>query len=177
MKTLLAFFLLATLAEAGSITVGPWYEFGFDPNHQPTVAGCLPDDPTGVPCRAGIGSLNLDTPPWTFTASSPVTLSVTDAFLSGDSFSIFDFGALVGSTPVVPMGASCGLDPNVCFADPAFSHATFGLLPGPHSLTITVQPAQILGEGFLRVQAVPEPSYVGLLAAVLALCMKRACRG
>src|SRR5207249_3183248 len=97
-----------------------------------------------------------------------VSLSVTDSFLAGDSFTIFDFGALVGSTPTVSLsGISCGFDPNVCLTNPAFSHATFLLSAGPHSLTITVQPAQIQGEGFFRVQAVPEPSYI-LVIAVFA---------
>src|SRR5438128_10270765 len=36
---------------------GIWYEFGFDPNHSPLAAGCQPDDPGGVPCRPGIGSV------------------------------------------------------------------------------------------------------------------------
>src|ERR1043166_9106643 len=32
---------------------------------------CRPADPGGVPCRAGLGSVNLDAPPWTFTATKP----------------------------------------------------------------------------------------------------------
>jgi hypothetical protein len=176
MRTLLALVLLAVAAEAGPISIGPWYEFGFDPDHFPSVAGCLPDDPAGVPCRAGIGSINLDAPPWTFTNSSPVLLTVTDAFLAGDSFSVFDFGALVGSTPIVGLGPFCGLDPNVCLADPAFSHASFNLPAGPHSLTITVQAAQLLGEGFLMVSSVPEPSYSGVFAVLVVLCFVRISR-
>jgi len=171
MKPLLLCLGLAAVAEAGPISIGPWYEFGFDPNHSPVVSGCLPNDPTGLPCRPGVGSLNLDTPPWTFTASSPVVLDVTDGFLAGDSFTIFDFGTFVGSTPVVAMGSSCGFDPNVCFMDPAMSHASFPLMAGPHSLIITVQPAQILGEGFLRVQAAPEPTYTGLIAMSVTICI------
>jgi hypothetical protein len=153
--------------------LGQWYEFGFDAVHLSAVIGCQPADPVGVPCRVGIGSLNLDAPPWTFTAPTPVNLSVTDAFLSGDNFTILDFGALVGSTPAVPLaGISCGFDPNVCLTDPAFSHATFLLPAGPHSLTMVVQPAQLLGEGFFRVQAVPEPSYILVIAMFASLLAK-----
>jgi hypothetical protein len=94
---------------------------------------------------------------------------VTDGFLAGDGFTIFDCGALIGSTSVVLLGPSCGLDPNVCFPHLALSHASFLLLSGTHSLVITVQPAQILGEGFLRVQAVPEPISTGLIAMTITI--------
>jgi hypothetical protein len=115
MRPLIPSLVFAAIAAAGPISIGPWYEFGFDPNHAPVVSGCLPDDPTGLLCRTGIGTLNLDTPPWTFTAPVPVIIDVTDGFLAGDSFTVFDFGVLVGSTPVVPLGPGCGVDPNVCF--------------------------------------------------------------
>ena len=176
MRPLLLTLVLAATAIAGPISIGTWYEFGFDPNHFPMVAGCLPDDPAGVPCRPAIGTVNLDAPPWTFTAPAPVMLAVTDGFLAGDTFSVFDFGVLLGSTPAVLMGPSCGFDPNVCFADPDISHASFLLAAGSHSLTITVQPAQILGEGFFRVQTVPEPGYAGLVMVAAALWARRILR-
>jgi hypothetical protein len=177
MRLLCVCLVFAGIAAAGPISLGPWYEFGFDPNHTPGVSGCQPADPAGVPCRAGVGSLNLDAPPWTFIAPSLVSLTVTDAFLSGDSFSVFDFGTLVGSTPSVPLaGISCGFDPSVCLADPAFSHATFLLSAGAHSLTLVVQPAQILGEGFFRVQAVPEPSYMMAIAGMVAFVLVKSRR-
>jgi PEP-CTERM motif len=169
---LLAFVLISGWTvplSAGPIGLNTWYEFGFDPNHAPSVAGCGPADPTGVPCRAGVNSTPLDTPPWTFVAASPVQLTATDAFLPGDSFDIFDSGKAVGSTPSVPIsGVSCGLDPSICLADPDISHATFFLPGGPHAITIDVHAAQLLGEGFFRVAEVPEPSTFGLTALVLA---------
>jgi len=159
MKSWIVAALLARSAVAGPIFLAEWYEFGFDPNHFPSVAGCQPADPSGVPCRAGTTPLLLDTPPWTFSSAGVLNLQITDAFLPGDRFSVYDFGVLIGSTPPVPVQlAMCGLDPNQCFTDPAFSHATFQLPPGSHSLTVTVQPAQLLGEGFFRVLAVPEPA-------------------
>jgi len=160
---------------AGTITLNTWYEFGFDPNHAPAVAGCQPADPAGVPCRTGINSTPLDSPPWTFVAPAPVQLTTTDAFLLGDSFDVFDSGTAVGSTPSVPItGLSCGLDPSVCLADPGVSHATFLLASGPHAITIDAHAAQLLGEGFFRVAVVPEPSTFGLTALLLtSLC---ACR-
>jgi hypothetical protein len=173
MRLLVVCLMFAGVATAGPISLGQWYEFGFDPNHSPGASGCQPADSAGVPCRAGIDSLNLDAPPWTFTAPTSVSLSVTDAFLPGDSFTVLDFGAVVGSTPAVPLvGISCGFDPNACLIDPAFSHATFLLSPGAHSLTVVVQPAQIQGEGFFRIQAVPEPAYVMVIAVLASLLFK-----
>jgi len=177
MKTLPAALLYASLAVAGPITIGQWYEFGFDPSTHPFAAGCLPADPLGVPCgNTEIGSVELDSPPWTLTALLPVQAQFTDALLAGDSFSIFDFGALVGSTPVVPPDGFCGLDTNICFANPAVSHASFDLAAGPHSLTVRVQEAQIQGEGFVRLLVVPEPSYLGLVAALLGFGVARLVR-
>jgi hypothetical protein len=141
---------------AGPISTNIWYEFGFDPNHTPFVAGC--NFPIGVPCRPGIGSVNLDSPPWTFTTSTDASFTITDAFLSGDFFDVFDLGLLIGSTPSVPLGASCGLDPRVCVVDPLMSHASFLLPAGAHSMTIVAHEAQIQGEGFFIVEPVPEPA-------------------
>jgi hypothetical protein len=168
-------------AAASPITIdGQWYQFGFDPNHSPMAAGCLPTDPTGVPCRPpdpGVNSLFLGTPPWTFSSAVTVEFTITDAFLLGDYFDVYDFGTLIGSTPIVALGANCGLNPDVCLADPRFSHAVFTLAPGAHSITIGVHEAQILGEGFFRVTAVPEPSTLLLLgSSVAGLLVRRRAR-
>jgi hypothetical protein len=158
---------------AGSLSPNIWYEFGFDPGHAPTVAGCQPDDPSGVACRPGIGTVNLDSAPWTFTLPMAADFTITDGFLAGDSFDVLDFGVLVGSTPSVPLsGHSCGFDPNICLVDPAMSHASFVLAAGPHSITISVNPAQILGEGFFEVRA-PEPSTLLLVMASLVWMWRR----
>lgn len=166
-------FLLIALCclhvSAGTVTFHTWYEFGFDPNHAPAVAGCQPADPAGVPCRVGINSTFLDSPPWAFATASPVQLKVTDGLLAGDFFDVFDFGIPVGSTPSVPASFfNCGLDPSVCFGQPRISHAAFVLASGAHSLTVDVHPAQLLGEGFFRLDPVPEPSTFGLSLVLLA---------
>jgi hypothetical protein len=144
---------------AGTITSNIWYEFGFDPNHTPFVAGCLPADAAGVPCRPGVGTVNLDSPAWTFTSSTPVAFLITDGLLAGDFFDVFDLGTPIGSTPAVPLsGPSCGLDPRVCITNVQISHASFVLPAGAHSITISAHAAQILGEGFFEFTLVPEPS-------------------
>jgi hypothetical protein len=63
-------------------------------------------------------------------------LKVTDAFNYGDSLEVFDFGVPIGTTPPVQSGGTCNTDPEVCFADPLSSSATFNLGPGDHSITI-----------------------------------------
>ena len=85
-----AFLLTANVAVANPITLGTWYEFGFDPAHSTaTVPGCLPVDPSGVPCRPpdpGVVSVLLGAPPWTFSSPNAVVLTITDVFLAGDTF-------------------------------------------------------------------------------------------
>jgi hypothetical protein len=165
---LLLVFISSTPALASAIGQDAWYEFGFDPNHSPIAAGCQPADPTGVPCRVGIGSTFLGSNPWTITTGSPVEMTVTDALLAGDFFDVFDFGVLIGSTPsVAPSGSDCGLNPSICVEAPGISHASFVLPAGAHSITIGVHAAQILGEGFFHLDTVPEPSTFGVTALLL----------
>jgi hypothetical protein len=97
-----------------------------------------------------------------------VDFTITDGFLAGDSFDLLDFGTLVGSTPsVLPNGHSCGLDPRICVVDPEMSHGSFLLPAGSHSITVSVNAVQILGEGFFKFEPVPEPFTAMLLASTL----------
>lgn len=65
---------------------------------------------------------------------------MTDAFLKGDRFEIFDGGVSIGMTSAVPTNtADCGSDPAVCVSDPTVSHGAFNLGPGSHSITIKAQ--------------------------------------
>jgi hypothetical protein len=60
-------------------------------------------------------------PPWTFWAPSDgVQLTVTDVWLAGDIFEVFDFGVSLGTTSSVATGDyySCGGDPAFCVLDP-----------------------------------------------------------
>jgi hypothetical protein len=158
-------------AIAAPITSGVFFEFGFsDPGVAAT--GCDPADPSGPFCIPSSGTLTqfAPAPPWTFLAASGATLTVTDAFISGDRFEIFDFGASIGltSAPAASGGADCGDDPVVCLATPGISNGAFALGAGPHAITIvpTLSPDGG-GSGYLRVDgataAVPEPTSVLLL--------------
>jgi hypothetical protein len=80
--------------------------------------------------------------PFTFSSSAPVVVKVTDVLCRGDQFEVFDFGVSIGTTSVVPV-QGCDtepfvVDPDVAFEDPSFSHGSFILGPGFHSITIVV---------------------------------------
>ena len=101
---------------------GPWLEFAFTGGGT-LATGCAPADPAGPGCTSSSGgnSVFVGAPPWTFTApGGGLDLTVTDAFLNGDEFEIFDFGASIGLTAVAGSG-SCGSDPVPCLANPASS--------------------------------------------------------
>ncbi len=135
---------------------GQWIEFAYRDSGT-FVTGCYPADPTTnlscVPSEAG-NSVFGDTPPWTFTAPPQgATLTVTDAFIYGDVFEVFDFGVSIGTTSTVPTtNGSCGDNPDVCLADPLASHGVFQLKAGPHEITIkVVTTPYVLGAAYFRV--------------------------
>ncbi len=133
-----------------------WYRFQFGSD----TSGV---DSTGGPAAAPVVSAP-GAPPWTFDLRSWTTLSVTDAFLQGDQFNVFDFGALILSTSVVAVDGSnaIGADPFAGFASALFSSGTVGLAPGAHELTIQVSVSPFGGgAGYFRV---PEPATLTLFA-------------
>jgi hypothetical protein len=96
------------------------------------------------------------------------TLTVTDAFLSGDRFEIFDFGVSVGFTSAFVADVDCGDDPVPCLADPGMSHASFTFGSGDHFIAILVAEGGF-GSGYLSLQdgggsPVPEPATLLLFA-------------
>jgi hypothetical protein len=111
---------------------GAWQEFQFFGVGVPAI-GCTAM--TCTPSSAG-NSVFAPAPPWTFVAGETgVRLTVTDAFLLGDRFEVFDSGVSLGETSAVPVGGACGSDPVPCLA--SASNATFALGEGSHSITIT----------------------------------------
>jgi hypothetical protein len=94
-------------------------------------------------------------PPWKFTAPpAGARLTITDAFLFGDRFEVFDFGVSIGQTPAVAATGDCGEDPEICVVSSSASHATFNLSAGPHEITIQAIDSPFdLGAAYFRVDA------------------------
>jgi hypothetical protein len=182
------------LVLAGTINPdGTWYEFSFVGTGV-LARGCFPADPAPealdcIPSSSG-NSVPLDAPPWTFTALTPVFLTVTDAFLYGDAFRVFDCSGLslldcvnpainppitdrlvlTTSPPVSSALGGCGDDPAVCLLDPLASHGMM-VLPispsGSYSLAIVPYAVDFAGAAYLQVAPVPEPPAGLLIAAGL----------
>jgi len=174
--------VLPVPAQAGAIAFDQFLEFGFD--GVAFATGCAPNDPGGSFCppSSGTSTSFLDTPPWTFTAPSQgAVLTVTDAFLAGDRFQVFDSGADLGLTSAPSGNADCGDDPVPCLADPNISKRSFSLAAGDHAITIYSVLASS-GSGYLRVTAIPEPSSLlfialGGVAALLGVRRRRSATG
>jgi len=73
---------------------------------------------------------------FTFISGTPTTLKVTDSFINGDQFEVFDHGTPIGTTSV-PANDHRHINgnPGAAFKNPFFSHGTFTLPAGSHSLT------------------------------------------
>lgn len=138
---------------AAAVEVSPnegWFEFSFiDTNND--VRGCLPSDPVGFfGCMNSTGTPTqfASSPPWTFECPSRgCWLTVTDAFLYGDVFEVFDNSKSIGTTPNAAADPEngCGNDPEVCLLDSSSSSKMFSLGDGTHS--ITMRPKLIVDEG------------------------------
>jgi len=104
-------------------------------------------------------------PPWTFDCPDSELicwLKVTDGFLLGDEFEIFDFGSSVGTTSAVVTdeGTDCLDDPDACLAG-GWSSAMIDLGPGAHSITIQSTDSPFGGGGaFFKVE-IHSPSVGG----------------
>ena len=164
------FALAAPAARGGAISEGIFYEFGFS-DAGVLATGCDPADPAGPFCipSSGTPTQFLDASSWTFTApAAGATVTVVDAFLSGDQFQLFDSGLAGGLTSLPGAPSDCGDDPVPCLADPSMSHGTFTLGAGAHALSIEATVSAGGGSAYLRWDAVPEPSTLGLLGFALA---------
>jgi hypothetical protein len=161
---LVGLFMAVALAPAlaSDINVGQWYEFTFTGTGSWGTAGSIAG---GSGAYAYVPAAD---PSWTFTASGPVKVTVTDAWVSGDQFGLWDAGSYLGATSAPTQGNYAGNDIQAALSDPYFSKGVYWLGAGSHSLDIEIVDSPYgYGNAYFRADAVPEPAFyqmAGLLA-------------
>jgi hypothetical protein len=167
---LLSSVALALPVAAGSIDTyinGPWLKYFFQgPGADASGCAYCGGD------SAGENQVFLDPAPWTLDLAGPAVLKITDAFLKGDNFSVYDFKILKLTTPSVDLlryyGSDCGSSPENCYGAEGVSYGTFDLAVGLHSLTIRVADSPYgQGAAYFRIDRIigtPEPGSMLLVA-------------
>lgn len=132
---------------------------------------------------------------FTFTVGAGMvgTLTVVDGSFAGDTFSVTNFGAALGTTSAVPVGTyeapvDAGYDFDAALANPLFSRGVFTLGEGSYSISgqllqsVTFGGTALnatVGAVQLTVSAVPEPSTFAMLLAgfgVMGMLARRRAR-
>lgn len=135
---------------------GPWYEFMFNGVGVDAIA-C-----TGI-CTPSLGLNSVYAPdaPWTFDCpAGGCWLTVTDAFLNGDVFEVFDGGNPIGITSDVLDEGTCvpdETDPEDCLLDPLSSSEMFALGAGAHSITIKPTYQVTPGAAYFKIETHSSP--------------------
>ncbi|HEX3348527.1 MAG TPA: PEP-CTERM sorting domain-containing protein [Acetobacteraceae bacterium] len=114
---------------------------------------------------------SLDSP-WTFTLASAGVFRVTDQFIAGDVYTVFEAGNLIGTStfdgpqaPLTPIGDPTG---EAGWESGAYSHLAIGLSAGTYSLVVEGNGAGGIPAGFfVRADTVPEPATIALLGVGL----------
>jgi PEP-CTERM motif len=155
---------MAPGAQATGILSGVWYTFQFG------ATGSALDACTS--CTVGNIGIAAPSAPWTINLAGPFQLIVTDGFLSGDQFQLFDNNVSLGLTSAPVAGGDCSNLVLTCLANASFSHGTFLLGAGNHSISGTI-PVSPFGSGagffIIRAVAVPEPGSLALVALALGI--------
>lgn len=112
--------------------------------------------------------------PYIFTLTGPASFSITDAFIVGDQYSVYDFGSLILTTSLLPTRTPFAVPSGDGIADAAWSsglYQTGQILLSAASYSLTVQGDGVGGlpAGFYtRLDSVPEPSTLLFLGSGLA---------
>ncbi|MEO2090110.1 MAG: hypothetical protein ABGY75_11510, partial [Gemmataceae bacterium] len=140
------------IVPAGPVNSGKtgdnWNKFYFGGTGSFATGGASGGEPNTFP--------SLSSPPWTF--FGPADIRVTDAFLAGDQFAVYDFGVLIGTTSGGVSTGGTDIDPVLAFANPIYGKGVFSVGGGNHSITIQAVTSPFGGGGaFFQVVATPEP--------------------
>ena len=180
MKKLITFCAILGLLLATNAVADPQDEITPE-HHSP-----MPLDGTWITIDEGMsGTPGFFTGNWTWNSPEAVRLDITDWAVVSDAFEVYDFGSLVGSTPILPDYVTLGIgafdsppwtnDPDVAWAEPLFSKASFWFAPGPHDITIkSIYIPTGFSDSTVAFRAVPVPGAVllgllGLSAAGIKL--------
>jgi len=174
--------VIATPAHATSVALaadGSWNEFDVD-------AMLSSDGGNGWIDEAYAGDDSALTFTFTIAAGNHGTLTIVDTGFAGDTFTITNSGAFLGTTSSVAAGTSAGalvFDANDALANPAYSNGVFTLGAGTYSIggallqSVDGDLDATSGAVRLSVSAIPEPANAALmiagLAAVAALARRR----
>jgi len=119
------------------------------------------------------------------TESPQGSVEIDGVEVVSDSFTLTNFGTVIGSTAAVPAGSPVGatvVDDDAALANAAYSRGVFTLGPGSYSISGTLLQSVFGDEGAtsgglrLSVTAVPEPANAALMfagAAALGLLARR----
>ena len=176
--------VIAAPAHATSVALaadGGWNEFDVDSFLAQDFGNGWIDESNG-------SALNFT---FTIAAGQVGTLTVVDGFNAGDTFTVTNFGNVLGATSSVPVADLTGAfldDFDAALTDPAFSHGVFQLHAGTYSISGSLLQSVFdsdLGtdldatDGAVRlsISAVPEASSTALmfggLAAIAMLARRR----
>jgi hypothetical protein len=106
----------------------------------------------------------LDDSPFTFSSNRPMRLEITDTGCAGDQFRLTDNNNKLGDTNFVVPSRNCPgfparpyvATPEEGWASKQFSHGTYTLLPGTHSINVSLItfPSGLSGDVGIRVDTI-----------------------